>query len=543
MTVNSTDGPVSGSADPPISVVLIDDDETWVRTQRRLLERAHDRLQVSTATSYEDAQATLGEQRPDCIVCDYQLGDGTGLDLLTAIRAAEPDIPFILVTGEGNEAVASDAIGEQVTDYIRKRDLSSQPTRLATRIESAVTADRTRRALTRERKTKETLLELVTASTTRSELGRNVCEHLVDTGYACAWIGTLDDDRQLVPLSTAGETEYLESALPIDTRPTNRSEPAFLALDRTEPVVRSLGHTDGSTDTDTDTEDTKWRQLAINHGFGSVAALPISHDDLCFGVLTVYSQNPRIDSSEQTLLSEYTETVGYAFQTTTWKRTLLSSATATVTFSLSSREHPLVALAAALPEEVTLHTRSVIPRNDDKVLYATTFDGATNAGLTARIESDDSISSVEFYRTDAENRVQFGLIVASPTPETLLVDAGVSLSHTVVEDETAKVTAVVGPQTTIQACVDILSETYGESNVMTFWTASDRSEDENVAPEELTDRQRQVLELAIEAGYFERPRHNNTSELADALGISRATFTQHLRAAQRKLFARGLHKR
>lgn len=541
MAVNPRDEPIAGSAVQPISVVLVDDDETWVRTQRRLLERAHDGIRVSTATSFGDAQTTLSEHQPDCIVCDYQLGDGTGLDLLTATRTAEPDIPFILVTGEGNEAVASDAIGEHVTDYIRKRDLSTQPARLANRIESAVMADRTRRALTRERKTKETLLELVTASTTRSELGRNVCEHLVDTGYACAWIGILDDDRQLVPLSTAGETEYLESVLTLDTRPTNRSEPAFLALDRTEPVVQSLVHTDGTTDTDA--EDTKWEQLAIDYGFGSVAALPISHDDLCFGVLTVYSQTPRIDPSEQTLLSEYTDTVGYAFQTTAWKRTLLSSANATVTFSLGSRKHPLAALATVLPEEVTLYTPSVIPRNDDKVLYVTTLDGATKADFTAGIESVDAISSIDLYRTDAENRIQCGLIVSSPTPETMLVDAGVSLSHTVVEDETAKITAVVGPQTTVQACVDLLSETDRESNVTTFWTASDRPEDENIVTGELTDRQRQVLELAIEAGYFERPRHNNTSELADALGISRATFTQHLRAAQRKLFARGLHKR
>ncbi|OLZ39398.1 response regulator receiver protein [Natrinema saccharevitans] len=540
MTVNSTDGPVAGSDERSIAVVLIDDDETWVRTQRRLLERAHDRLQVSTATSFEEAQTTLDEQEPDCIVCDYQLGDGTGLDLLTAIRADEPEIPFLLVTGEGNEAVASDAIGEQVTDYIRKRDLSAQPTRLARRIESAVTAARTRRALTRERKTKETLLELVTASTTREELGRNVCEHLVDTGYACAWIGILDDDRQLVPLSAAGDRAYLEAALTPDTRPTNRSEPAFLALDRTEPVVRSLEHTVGTTESVA--EGAKWEQLATDHDFRSVAALPISHDELCFGVLTVYSQSPRIDSSEQTLLSEYTETVGYAFQTTAWKRTLLSSATATVTFSLNSRDHPLATLAAALPETVTLQTSSVIPRNDDNVLYVTTLRGTTKADLTTRAASSDTISSIEFYRTDAENRVQCGLIVASPTPETLLVDAGVSLSHTVIEDETAKVTAVVGPETTVQECVGILSEAYGESNVMTVWTASERPAKEDTASEELTDRQRQVLELAIEAGYFERPRHNNTSELADALGISRATFTQHLRAAQRKLFTSGVHK-
>jgi len=53
----------------------------------------------------------------------------------------------------------------------------------------------------------------------------------------------------------------------------------------------------------------------------------------------------------------------------------------------------------------------------------------------------------------------------------------------------------------------------------------------------LTDRQHEVLKDAYEAGYFERPREANATELAAELGISQSTFTEHLVAAQRKLFA------
>jgi DNA-binding NtrC family response regulator len=103
-------------------VLLIDDEKAWVRTQRRLLERSNTGLDVSTATSFAAATNALRRETPDCIVCDYQLGDGTGVNLLAEVRATEPDLPFILVTGEGDEAIASDAIGEQVTDYVRKMD-------------------------------------------------------------------------------------------------------------------------------------------------------------------------------------------------------------------------------------------------------------------------------------------------------------------------------------------------------------------------------------------------------------------------------------
>ena len=52
---------------------------------------------------------------------------------------------------------------------------------------------------------------------------------------------------------------------------------------------------------------------------------------------------------------------------------------------------------------------------------------------------------------------------------------------------------------------------------------------------ELTDRQREALELAHEGGYFEQPKRANASELAEEMGVSRSTFTGHLAAAQSKV--------
>lgn len=53
----------------------------------------------------------------------------------------------------------------------------------------------------------------------------------------------------------------------------------------------------------------------------------------------------------------------------------------------------------------------------------------------------------------------------------------------------------------------------------------------------LTDRQWEVLHLAYERGYFERPRGTTQSDLATAVGISQETVSQHLGAAQRHLLA------
>ncbi|MFB6070546.1 MAG: helix-turn-helix domain-containing protein [Halanaeroarchaeum sp.] len=54
---------------------------------------------------------------------------------------------------------------------------------------------------------------------------------------------------------------------------------------------------------------------------------------------------------------------------------------------------------------------------------------------------------------------------------------------------------------------------------------------------ELTARQTEVLETAHEMGYFDHPKGANAGEVADALGITTSTFTEHLAAAQSKLLA------
>lgn len=46
---------------------------------------------------------------------------------------------------------------------------------------------------------------------------------------------------------------------------------------------------------------------------------------------------------------------------------------------------------------------------------------------------------------------------------------------------------------------------------------------------QLTDRQREILAAAVEAGYYEEPRQANHQDIADYLGITPATVGEHLR--------------
>ena len=56
----------------------------------------------------------------------------------------------------------------------------------------------------------------------------------------------------------------------------------------------------------------------------------------------------------------------------------------------------------------------------------------------------------------------------------------------------------------------------------------------------LTDRQREVVETALELGYFEWPRDVKSEELAAELGVGRSTLLEHLRKAESKLLTAAL---
>jgi predicted DNA binding protein len=53
---------------------------------------------------------------------------------------------------------------------------------------------------------------------------------------------------------------------------------------------------------------------------------------------------------------------------------------------------------------------------------------------------------------------------------------------------------------------------------------------------ELTDRQLEVLQTALSAGYFEWPREHDGEAVATRLDITQPTFNKHLRFAERKTF-------
>ena len=131
-------------------VLHVDDDPGFVDLSAELLEREREELVVETASGAAEGLQTLSEEPVDCVVSDYEMPGRDGIEFLEAVREKHPDLPFILLTGRGNEEVASEAVSAGVTDYLQKGGGVDQYALLANRVVNAVERSRAKRARQRQ---------------------------------------------------------------------------------------------------------------------------------------------------------------------------------------------------------------------------------------------------------------------------------------------------------------------------------------------------------------------------------------------------------
>ncbi|WP_299233479.1 PAS domain S-box protein [Natronomonas sp.] len=151
--------PPDATGSEEIRVLHVDDDEAFAETAATFLERADDRLAVATRPDAEGGLAHLRDNEVDCIVSDHDMPKKDGIEFLEAVRKRRPELPFVLYTGKGSEAVASEAISAGVTDYLQKETGTDQYELLANKIHNAVTRIRAEDARKRHLEAIETAQE------------------------------------------------------------------------------------------------------------------------------------------------------------------------------------------------------------------------------------------------------------------------------------------------------------------------------------------------------------------------------------------------
>jgi PAS domain S-box-containing protein len=134
------------TATGPIRALVVDDSEFFAEMTASTLTEEH-AIEASFQTNAEDALDWLAGSDVDCIVSDYEMPGMDGLAFLKRIQEEYDDLPFILLTGRGDEEVASRAIASGVADYLLKLEVveDEQYGRLANRIESVVGRQQTQK--------------------------------------------------------------------------------------------------------------------------------------------------------------------------------------------------------------------------------------------------------------------------------------------------------------------------------------------------------------------------------------------------------------
>jgi len=113
-----TDLAATISAQPDRSLLIVEDDKSFLQRLARAMEGRG--FAVTTAETVADGLAQVDKVPPAFAVVDMRLGDGNGLDVISALRKRRPDARGIVLTGYGNIATAVTAVKLGAVDYLSK---------------------------------------------------------------------------------------------------------------------------------------------------------------------------------------------------------------------------------------------------------------------------------------------------------------------------------------------------------------------------------------------------------------------------------------
>ncbi len=102
--------------DQQVHILLVDDDKIDRQNVIRHIEKGKFPYNITIAVSFAEGRKRLEEASYDVILLDYQLNDGSGLELFPFTDGT----PVIFVTGQGSEEIAVQAMRLGAYDYLIK---------------------------------------------------------------------------------------------------------------------------------------------------------------------------------------------------------------------------------------------------------------------------------------------------------------------------------------------------------------------------------------------------------------------------------------
>lgn len=345
------------------------------------------------------------------------------------------------------------------------------------------------------------------STTTRDEIENAVCDQLSATDRYTEATIAIDPADELVLGDGGDETEPLTpKTIPLTRDAETNSS------DETLPTVL-------------DTEQ------------GSSVFVPLGYGRTVYGVLSLSTTRADgFSSRERAILGQFGETISQALDAVGNQRLLLANAITELEFHCPDAALADVSRAAGCRLVLT----GCVPAAVEEVLaYYRIEDGSAERVVDATAETE-GIESARIIDTEP-GVVEF--VLTGRSPLLALTEGGTNVRTAETSGTNHRVVVEIAPETDVRRITERVRAYCPRATLATKRdrnrpTTTDRDGGlvSGSTLEDLTDRQRDVLEAAYRAGYFRWPRDRTAEEVADSIGISSPTLHKHLRRAEEQLF-------
>ncbi|MEA1930670.1 bacterio-opsin activator domain-containing protein [Halohasta litorea] len=208
-----------------------------------------------------------------------------------------------------------------------------------------------------------------------------------------------------------------------------------------------------------------------------------------------------------------------------------------VEFSISDSKYPFV--AATQDGDCMIELAKMVPRADAK--YAEFFK-------ISGIRSDKILDLAGSYETlevfvlqEYEDGGLFEFVASGDCPAYTLAELGALPREVIAVDGNGRIVAEIPQHYDSSAIINQFLDENSDAQLVSkqqqdsISSIFTRSAFQQMLQSDLTDRQLEVLRAAYNAGYYDWPRQASGKGVAEDLGITSATFSEHIHAAERKL--------
>jgi predicted DNA binding protein len=216
-----------------------------------------------------------------------------------------------------------------------------------------------------------------------------------------------------------------------------------------------------------------------------------------------------------------------------------SAAEPVVEIELLLSDGTVPVIAAANAETCRFELEEFIPRAEQEHGEYYSVEGTDPETVTEMVDEHEAREARLLARRDHTGLVE--VVVTDESPPMVLADHGALPRRVTVEDGEMTLSAEVPASHDASDAIAAFLEVYDDARLLARRQQSyhtplfSHREFKDAIETALTERQRESLAVAHDAGYYAWPREVTCQELADELGVATPTYTEHLRTAEQKL--------